>query len=448
MNPPRLLIWLAILVLFLAYAASVPLVLFEGSLSVEPGRLGEFMILVVGFGVALFAVVAHMQQALKQYAQAFHDLSPEDADSLVSRLLFGSTSGVLLRVQAGQVDLDGPPVVYKVGGPATLSVDHNSVVVTCRLGVLERVLGPGYHSLRPFERIWDVVDIRPQRRTVTVDFFTRDGIPASCQVSIVCRVASRDIADVDATTPRFGYSKQAVLKVATAKFVRKQDGSDRVLDWVADIANGVMVQTVREVLEQYRLDEFLNPQYWLDEDEGPARIAATPQLLTELESEIEDGVRTEGSEMGVVVERIELGMVRPAEVAISRQWLEFWQAKLQKSVDRYTMQASATHEQLAERARVEAQAMFVNRMLEEIQHLRSSGIQVPPELIIASFMDALHAMSDQGPEMQRLLFQQAESLIRVVDAIERDNPTPGEGASDSGTRAPDSGGREPNRRAR
>ena len=132
--------------------------------------------------------------------------------------------------------------------------------------------------------------------------------------------------------------------------------------------------------------------------------------------------------MGVVVERVELGMVRPAEVAITRQWLEFWQAKLQKSIDRYTMEATATHEQLAENARVEAQAMFVNRMLEEIQQLRGSGIEVPPQLIIASFMDALHAMSDQGPEMQQLLFQQAESLIRVVDAIELDDAEPGDAA--------------------
>ncbi|MBN1248611.1 MAG: hypothetical protein JXC32_13210, partial [Anaerolineae bacterium] len=290
-------------------------------------------------------------------------------------------------------------------------------------GVLSRILGPGFHGLQPFERIWDVVDMRPQRRTLTVDFATRDGIPASCQASIVCRIASSQGENPEGVVPRFGYAKEAVLQVSTAKYVRKQDGSDRVLDWVHDIANGTMAETVRDVLEQYRLDEFLNPQYWLDEDEGPARVASAPQFLTKLESEIEHLVRTAVAERGISVERVELGMVRPAEVAISRQWLEFWQAKLQKNIDRYTMEATATHEQLAEDALVEAKAMFVNRMLEEFHQLRTTGVHVPPQLIIAAFLEVLHTMSDKGPEMQSLLVQQAESLIRALDAA-RDEGLP------------------------
>jgi hypothetical protein len=98
------------------------------------------------------------------------------------------------------------------------------------------------------------------------------------------------------------------------------------------------------------------------------------------------------------------------------------------------MHAATTQEQLAENARVEAQAMFVNRMLEEVQQLRSSGMQVPPQLIIASFMQVLHSMADQGPEMQRLLFQQAESLIRVVNALQRDDSPFMPPSSGSGTR--------------
>lgn len=426
MTLQRSLIWLALFIIFLAFAAFVPLVLWgAGDTPLEPAQQIEFLVLVIGFGASLFVMVSHMRRALKQYVEDLHDLSADDAENLVSRLLFGPSRtmspGSMLRVESGQVDLEGPPVVHKVGGPAMLNVDHNSVVVTSRLGILSRVLGPGIHTLRPFERVWDIVDMRPQRRTVTVEFITRDGIPASCQASIVCRIASSDGEHPTESVPRFGYSEKAVLQVTTSKSVRKQDGSDRISDWVTGIANGVMVGTVREVLEQYCLDELLNPQYWLEDEDGPARSAAAPQLLPELEATVQEEVHDAGESRGIVVERIELGMVRPAEVAISRQWLEFWQAKLQKNVDRYTMEATTTHERLAENARAEAQAAFVNRMLEEVQQLRSNGVTMPPELVIMSFLEVLYAMSDQAPRMQRLLFQQAESLIHVVNAIRRED---------------------------
>ncbi|MBN1249116.1 MAG: hypothetical protein JXC32_15765, partial [Anaerolineae bacterium] len=152
MSLKRTLAWLAIFVLFLAYAASVPLVLWGDTFLPEAGKQGDFMILAIGFGVALFVVAGHVRRALKQYVQALHDLSPDDAEGLAARLLYGATSGEVLRVEAGQIDLAGPPVVHKVGGPALLSVDHTSVVVTSRLGVLSRILGPGFHGLQPFER--------------------------------------------------------------------------------------------------------------------------------------------------------------------------------------------------------------------------------------------------------------------------------------------------------
>jgi hypothetical protein len=125
------------------------------------------------------------------------------------------------------------------------------------------------------------------------------------------------------------------------------------------------------------------------------------------------------------VERIELGMVRPAEEAISRQWLEFWQAKLQKNIDIYTMEVAPDLEQLADDARVEAQVRFVNRMLGEVQGLIGDEIEVPPQLIIASFLQVLQTvMSDQGPERQHVFISQAEELIRVAGTTPQDPQSP------------------------
>jgi hypothetical protein len=432
----KLLIPLIIGALFMAFAATLPIVLWsEAGYTIRSEDQIDFLILVAGFGIALVTASGHVLRALRQVTQALHDLSPEDAESLVDRLVLGMGSGTsrlatashapVLRVQAGQVDLGGPPVVHKVGGPAKLSVDLHNVVVTSRMGTLYRILGPGFHDLEAFERVWDVVDLRPQRRTVTVDFVTRDGIPASCQAGIVCRIAPPGYGAPgsvdDASSPPYGYAEEVIRALTTSRCVRKLEGSHRVVDWVTCMVSDVLEGTVRDTLEQHRLDEFLNPQYWLEDEDGPTRIGTSPKLATELESEIEAMVRSTAQERGVVVDRVELSMVRPAEDAISRQWLEFWQARLQKGIDRYTMEAQATHEQLAANARFEARVTFVNRMLEEIQSYRDGGLNVPPQLIIASFMEVLHSMGNMGPQARRKLFREAENLIRVVDALQRND---------------------------
>ncbi|MCU0520008.1 MAG: SPFH domain-containing protein [Anaerolineae bacterium] len=428
----KLLVPLIVGSFFLAFAASLPLALWsDAGYVITSADAVNFFVLVGGFGVALSASALHVLRALRQYTQAVHDLAPADADELVTHLVFGSetyTSVPGLRVQAGRLDLDGPPIAHSVGGPARLSIDLHNVVVTSQLGKLHRILGAGLHTLAPFERVWDVVDLRPQRRTVTVGFVTRDGIPATCQVSIVCRVAPPGyITATDAGAlppgPPFSYDEDAVLKVATAKRVRGLEGNNRVSDWITAMASDVLEREVRDTLERYRLDEFLNPQYWLGSEEGPPRTAAVPRFIPDLEAEIGSAVRSEARRQGIVVERLELGTVRPAEAAISRQWLEFWQAKLQAGIDRYTMEAEAANEQVAEAARFEAQAMFVNRMFEEVQRLRSAGLTIPPQLVIASFIEVLHSMSESDPAAQQMLLQQADSLLRVVNAI-RDEGSP------------------------
>ncbi len=425
MSLRRALVFLTCGVLFLAYAATLPIVLWgDVRESLGSSQRTDYLVLVAGFGIALGAAFYHVPRVLRQYTQALHDLSTDDSEALTSRLLSGLTPntarGVTLSVQGGQVDLDGPPVVHKVGGPAKLNVDHSSVVLTSRLGKLARILGPGIHDLRTFERVWDVVDMRPQRRTVTVRFLTRDGIPASCQASIVCRIASSRPEEFGGAMPPFGYSEQAVLKVTTSKSVRKHEGSDRVSDWVTGMSMGVLDGAVRDVLEQYRLDEFLNPRYWLEEDDVPA-----PKLLPEFEAEIERIVRDKGAERGVVVERIELGMVRPAEEAISRQWLELWQAKLQQNANIDTMEATADLEQLANDVRVEAQVRFVNSMLAKLQGPLHDEVEVSPQLIIDSLLEVLYAAtSGQGPERQRLVISQAADLVRVATPTPQDSQSP------------------------
>ncbi len=87
MSPTKLLIPLIVGAFFLAYAASLPLALWNDPTAiVTRADQINFFILVGGFGLALAASVVHVLRALQQYLQALHDLAPEDANDLATQL--------------------------------------------------------------------------------------------------------------------------------------------------------------------------------------------------------------------------------------------------------------------------------------------------------------------------------------------------------------------------
>jgi len=386
----------------------------------------DLAVFVVGFIFSLLIAYWVVRGILSRYDQVLYDLPHDEAWELSQRLTDGAPKkepkAPMLRVYDGQVDLDGPPALLGVGGPGYLSVAPNNVAVMQRLGRLHRVLGPGFYPLEAFEKVWDVIDLRPQRRRVTVEFMTRDGIPASCQASIVCRVKP------PASPKPHPYDETTVLNLAAKKYVKSLEGHDRISSWMVGITRGSMDGAVRDVLERYSMDEFLNPQYW-----EPLRTAAgsqalavlgsgtsasRPRTMAELEAEIEADVKVEGEKRGIRVDKIELGPVVPDPGAISQQWLEYWQARLQRVVDSYNLSATAEKVRLEEMARVEAQVSLISAMVDEVQKLPSYGVQgIPAELILMSFMNVVDSMTERSPAVQQMMFAQAESLLRIVDTI-------------------------------
>jgi hypothetical protein len=127
-------------------------------------------LMMLNLGLAASLIVAPMaaKGLLVQFTQRLYALSPEDAKELVNHILDGlpvyPPFEPSLRVDKGRVDPDGPEVLRKVGGPGFLSVGHDSIAVIARGGIIVDVKGPGFYRLEPFMKVWDVVDLRPQRR--------------------------------------------------------------------------------------------------------------------------------------------------------------------------------------------------------------------------------------------------------------------------------------------
>jgi len=438
-SPNLMLLSTIVLIAFLAFTVTLFVIFYFVSPPAEhAGRyLLNLFLLSAAFGTYLAIAVSTVLYVLApQFLEHLYELSREDAQQLSFYLFVGlplePPRRPLLRIQEGHTLPDGPLVMYmdKVGGPGYFSIAHDSAIVTGRLGKLRRVLGPGFYRAEPFEKVWDVIDLRPQRRSLRVEFMTTDGIPAYCDAEIRFQVAGPNKADFsypheENIPPQpYPFDPAGILKLATAKYVKSREGASRVQDWRIGLVNGLLDGTLRDMLERYSLDHFFNPRYWALQSEGAVDKASPPPekpvALLDIQARIEEAVQRSAAERGIVVDMVQLGPVLPEEEAISRQWLEFWQAKAQRPVTAYSLSEDARRRQMLEKTSVDAQVELVTSMLSKLQDLDAQKSEVPAQLIVMSFMDVLRTMSDRDPAVQLLMYQQAESLMRIVNAIQGD----------------------------
>ncbi len=326
-----------------------------------------------------------------------------------------------LRVEEGRVLPSSPVALRRIGGPGHISISHDSAVVTARMGRLERVLGPGFHQLQPFERVWSVVDLRPQRRTIRVEATTREGVPIYCEAEIRFRIDSGELKP--SVNQPYPFLEDAVFRAATRQR-RRGDGS--IQTWEARVAGGILDGEVRDRLEQLWLDDIVLP----DEQQKKS-------LLSKLEAGIEEAVRTAARNLGVYVETVRLGPIMPLEEDVSRQWIESWRMLWNERASMELAQGEAALTLLPERARLMAQVDFFLKMSEALKPF--SGVEVPPALVTMKFLEVLRSLSESDPAVRSLMFNQAESLKRLVSDLSR-SLEPGTALSSESTALVDKNG--------
>ena len=394
-------------------------------------------------------VIFQVPRILVQYGQIFYKLPQDQTLKFLTRLVIGLSQyppqKPVLKVQDGKIVSEASGVLEQVGGPGFLSIEHNNAVVTHNQGKLSRILGPGFYTLEAFEKVWDIVDLRPQRRTINVHFMTQEGIPAYVDAEIVFRIPfideyihmgqhARSSAETPAVdtetypTPTQSFSADAVLKVTTEKTISSPQAGSVITDWIAYVPDEILDNTVRDILECYSLDDFIYPQYWLSLKEHTNHDGQTeykvvkPHPLVNYKTQIETKVKDLAQVRGVFVEYVELGPVLPVETAISREWLEFWQAKLHNVVYQHSLKVNVDSVQNGERAAVGMLVDLIANTVQKMQRLTDNELRVPPELTVLSFLDVVQSMSEYDPGIQQLVNRNADKFASIIDAIQRPDP--------------------------
>lgn len=360
-----------------------------------------------------------------------------EAHDRLNQLLFGSL-GTKHRVlvKEGKVASTSHDVIKSAGGPASLTVYDDSAVVTEQGGSLKRVLGTGVHTLDRYERIWETVDLRPQRWVRQVFALTKEGIPISCDLDTLfrldispenkARVGQPKAGEAETTAP---CDEEALLRAATSRCIRKEDQQRDTMSWAERVA-ALAESTLRDILATYRLDWLIKaPQSGQPHprDEIHQRLRAElegrlDQLSAKLLSVDLGQIRVEAQDIDGSEER---EMSDTLSAIISDQWIDAWHANWKAQA--LTSRAEGEAELLRlETARIEAQAEMIIRLTEILQPIVASRPTSEPYVLALRLVEALRWMSYDPSTRDYMPPEAMRTLRRLQQLLDSDDVIPSE----------------------
>lgn len=285
---------------------------------------------------------------------------------LSTRLLGQMSGGPYLVIKECRI-ATGSNVVRKVGGPCGLVLYNDSAVVLERAGKLTRVFR-GSHDprsfplppprLAPFEKVWDIIDLRPQRWEFKVSAITQDGIPISYKADVRFQI---------------GDKQEDIFKAATCKWIREawRSEPDRVMNWIKLVVIGDTEGTLRLILARYTLDELIKPE---------CRAA--------VREELENSLRQSTTRLGAKILSVALGDIE-LQGQILQQWMATWQAERAREVEKTIAEGKAMGDRIAMQARAEIRTAMLTNTARMFAEMAQRGQQVSRNFVVLSFIDMI-----------------------------------------------------------
>ncbi len=375
--------------------------------SCPPANLDFWPFVLLNMAPSLVAVVVACWLAAS-FVQALYGLkSKREGWEFLVRSRFG-LSGLkpLLIIKEGGIQGGENHVLRRVGGPGALLIFNDSAVVLERAGRLTRVLGPGFYYLEPFEKIWDVVDLRPQRWELKVEAMTQEGIPVDCWADVSFKID--DEGQESTREVPYPMSEEAVFKATTGKWIREADRTepDRLMTWTKRVIIGETEGTLRSILARYPLDRLI---------EADSRRA--------IQQELEKALRESVPALGVKITRVALGDIKVKD-EVTQQWIEKWQAEGRRRMMELEAKGRAERIRLEAEARFQAQAAMITNTIETFATMvKKYGQEVPSRFIILRFIDMIKRTS---AELMGRLYLPYE-MMRAMATLELKLKGAGEG---------------------
>lgn len=329
--------------------------------------------LLLAFGAA-FLLAAHFLRAV------YPKLRKREAIRFIIYSRFGRPSfGPWIRVQGGEISANEDSVLTRIGGPGSLIIGADNAVVLERGGTFTLVQGPGFGKLQPFEKIYDVIDLRPKRTCYTVTAMSREGILFDWDVEVQYQIADGGLPLSNGAF--YPLSPDDVFRASTSKWIREEGwkfGQD--MDWEGLIVISQAEGTLRSMLARRPLDELIGVT---EEEEQAARIA--------IQTELEKDLRAYAPRVGAKILQVRLDNLRVHD-AVAEQWIKTWKTRWQSWSAQRLAQGEASNIFLYEKVKAEAQAemiLGISQALRSFLVNQSFPKQAIPQMLLMRLFSVL-----------------------------------------------------------
>lgn len=305
-----------------------------------------------------------------------------------------------------------------LGGPATLIVNDGFAVYLERGNKFSRIVGPTSPPafLERFERIKEIVDLRPQNIKGYVEPWTKDGIRIKLHLNIEVQINASDQAVNASSDIRYPFDPLAVKAAVEYTSVRLI-GSKLVEQGWLDGAWGSISGTVNAFAAGHSIDElFVAPQTsspangsYVNSDETPEKIE---QIFSRaISDQVTNEVRTRLNQYGIYVLNIQIIQVEiPPEILALRT--KYWESARNKISAVRNSRAEAEWIRVREHAHAEAQRTMLMTIINRLEG-------IPPDQLTESLALSLSSILDQGledPIVRQLI---AKESFAVLDRIQK-----------------------------
>lgn len=377
-----------------------PVLDWQLAVKVLIGLLPPTLAIVAGFGLAISYLRALYD--LKGYREPFWHLV---------HCMFGQASlKPWVMVQEAKINTELNPLdsfVVKVGGPGNLIARKDSGIVLEQAGRLTRVQGPGFSPLKRFERIYDIVDLRPRRWQFAVEGLSKEGIPVTCETDIVFEI-DRGGQEPTEDTP-FPMEEQSVFLAATSTWVREKTRPEeqQMMDWKGLIVMSQTAGNLRSILARYPLDRLIAP-----ERRGQSPVLGHPRR--DIRAQLENVLKAFAPSVGARVLKVELGQIR-VDDAVTQQWIDSWRASWNYWGAEYLAAADAEYARVVGEAKSEAVARRIHETANILYNLACKGRSA----FVRGAMIQLHlALRNVGADSLALTYLPAEATKLLQQAVD------------------------------
>lgn len=349
-----------------------------------------------------------------------------EAHNVLNRLAFGRLGRrPLVIVKRGEVTSGRDSFAERTGGPATFVIYNDTAVMTEQHGKLGRILGAGIQDAEPFEKVWEAIDLRPQRWIYEVFALTKEGIPVSCKVDLSFQIDDqpREPWAQACTDGPYPYAEDAVFRAATSKWIREPEREDDCVTWAGRLVIGSAEGALRNILAEYRLD-------WLIAPPQPGQPHPRDEIRQRLREELEASAISLGAklldvEIGTIeVKARDEEAAKQLSHAVSKQWIEAWHADWQART--LVSRAEGEAELLRmDSARIQAQAEMVVALTETLQSTIASQGTIEPYILALRFVEALRWMSYHPLNREFMPPEAMRTLKHLQETLEDEGGTLG-----------------------